>query len=65
SVGDLAGRLKVPDVPKHDSCSALIKILPNNSDIFVSHADWSNFRTMLKVIKRYSMPLKRTPMAGS
>ncbi|CAF3461697.1 unnamed protein product [Rotaria socialis] len=65
SVGDLAGRLKVPNVPKHDSCSALIKILPNNSDIFVSHADWSNFRTMLKVIKRYSMPLKRTPMAGS
>ncbi|CAF0742378.1 unnamed protein product [Adineta steineri] len=65
SIGDLAARLGVPNVERHDSCSALIKILPNNTDIFVSHADWSNYRTMLKVIKRYIMPLKRSTAAGS
>jgi hypothetical protein len=37
-----------------------IQILQNNEDIFVSHADWSNYKSMLKVIKRYTMPLRRT-----
>ncbi|NJN36815.1 MAG: hypothetical protein HC794_06860 [Nitrospiraceae bacterium] len=40
-------------------------MLPDKSDIFVSHADWSNYRTMLKVIKRYIMPLKRLNVASS
>jgi hypothetical protein len=35
-------------------------MLPDKSDIFVSHADWSHYKTMLKVIKRYTMPLKRS-----
>lgn len=39
-----------------------IQILPDKSDVYVSHADWSNYRTMLKVLKRYTMPLKRSPV---
>ncbi|CAF4013335.1 unnamed protein product [Rotaria sp. Silwood2] len=65
SVGDLADRFNVSNVERHDSCSALIKILPDYNDIFVSHADWSNYKTMLKVIKRYVMPLKRSSAAES
>lgn len=42
-----------------------LKLLPNNADIFVSHADWSNYKTMLKVIKRYIMPVKRSNANGS
>jgi len=65
STGDLAARFNVPNVERHDSCSALIKVLANYSDIYVSHADWSNYRTMLKVLKRYVMPLKRSLVPGS
>jgi len=61
SVGDLGKLLGMPNIEKHDSCSALIKLLPNNEDLYVSHADWSNYKTMLKILKRYIMPLKRTP----
>jgi hypothetical protein len=40
-------------------------MLPNHSDIYVSHADWSGYYTMLKVLKRYIMPLKRSPAVDS
>lgn len=65
SSGDLLNRLGFSDVERHDSCSALVKILPNNTEIFVSHADWSHYKTMLKVIKRYKMQLKRSAAQGS
>jgi len=60
STGDLQARLKpnMTNFERRDSCSAIVKILPNNADILVSHADWSHYKTMLKVIKRYNIPLK-------
>lgn len=35
------------------SCSALIKVLENNEDIYISHVTWSEFNTMLRFLKRY------------
>lgn len=35
------------------SCSALIKLLPGNKDLFVSHDTWSSYETMLRVQKKY------------
>jgi hypothetical protein len=34
--------------------------LPDNKDVFVSHATWVDYNSMLKVLKRYTMQLKRT-----
>jgi len=39
------------DVPLE--CSGLIKLLPDFSDLFVGHATWRPFSTMLKIIKHY------------
>ena len=41
------------------------QIVGDYEEIFVSHADWSNYKTMLKVIKRYTMPLNRSAVANS
>lgn len=38
-----------------DHCSALIKILPNHSDILVSHVTFANLKSMLRVLKRYEL----------
>lgn len=35
------------------SCSALIKLLPNNTDLYVAQDTWNNYGSMLRVIKRY------------
>ena len=45
--------------------SSFIQILPDNKDVFVSHATWEGYNSMLKVIKRYEMPLKRTSAPDS
>jgi hypothetical protein len=41
------------------------QILPNNKDVFVSHVTWDTYNSMLKVLKRYIMPLKQTSAANS
>jgi hypothetical protein len=42
-----------------------IQILPDFKDIFVSHVTWDDYSNLLKILKRYIMPLKRTPAANS
>ena len=42
-----------------------IQILPDFKDIFVSHVTWDDYSNLLKVLKRYTMPLKRTPATDS
>src|SRR5699024_5870559 len=37
-----------------DKCSALVKVLPDFRDVLVAHDMWGNYRTMLRVLKRYS-----------
>ncbi|XP_046840907.1 putative phospholipase B-like 2 [Xenia sp. Carnegie-2017] len=39
------------------SCSALIKLLPNNRDIFISQVTWSDYSSMLRVYKLYDLQL--------
>ncbi|XP_051888321.1 putative phospholipase B-like 2 [Pristis pectinata] len=43
------------------SCSALIKLLPGNKELLVSHDTWSNYQTMLRIIKKYKLSFKSFP----
>ncbi|XP_049619775.1 putative phospholipase B-like 2 [Syngnathus scovelli] len=43
------------------SCSALIKLLPNNKDLLVSHDTWSTYQSMLRIMKKYSFAFKVSP----
>ncbi|VDP66559.1 unnamed protein product [Echinostoma caproni] len=47
---------KVTRQDDHPSCSALIKLVPE--DIFISHVTWTNYKTMLRVLKVYRFPWK-------
>uniref|UniRef100_A0A3B3BB57 Phospholipase B-like n=1 Tax=Oryzias melastigma TaxID=30732 RepID=A0A3B3BB57_ORYME len=40
------------------SCSALIKLLPNNKELFVSQDTWNNYQAMLRIIKKYRFAFK-------
>ncbi|XP_015253869.1 PREDICTED: putative phospholipase B-like 2 [Cyprinodon variegatus] len=44
------------------SCSALIKLLPNNKDLLVSHDTWNTYQAMLRVMKKYIFPFKTSPL---
>ncbi|XP_019722492.1 putative phospholipase B-like 2 [Hippocampus comes] len=44
------------------SCSALIKLLPNNKDLLVSHDTWGTYQSMLRIIKKYSFAFKVSPL---
>ncbi|XP_067929268.1 putative phospholipase B-like 2 [Watersipora subatra] len=35
------------------SCSALIKLLPGNKELFVSQDTWNGYNSMLRIMKRY------------
>ena len=35
------------------SCSALIKILPGNQDLYVAHDTWNSYQSMLRILKKY------------
>ncbi|XP_061134970.1 putative phospholipase B-like 2 [Syngnathus typhle] len=43
------------------SCSALIKLLPNNKDLLVSHDTWNTYQSMLRIMKKYSFAFKVSP----
>ncbi|XP_072839771.2 putative phospholipase B-like 2 [Pogona vitticeps] len=40
------------------SCSALIKLLPGNQDLLVSHDTWNGYQSMLRILKRYTLPFR-------
>ena len=37
-------------------CSALIKLLPGNAELYVSHDTWDVFQSMLRIYKLYDLP---------
>ncbi|XP_041348219.1 putative phospholipase B-like 2 [Gigantopelta aegis] len=49
---------KTTRVTGSGSCSALIKVLPGNGDLYVSHVTWSSYNTMLRILKKYSFPYR-------
>ncbi|CAH1802558.1 unnamed protein product [Owenia fusiformis] len=38
------------------SCSALIKLLPKNKDIYFAHDTWNTYQSMLRILKKYDFP---------
>ncbi|XP_003790002.1 putative phospholipase B-like 2 [Otolemur garnettii] len=43
------------------SCSALIKLLPGQSDLLVAHNTWSSYQQMLRIIKKYWFQFREGP----
>ena len=37
------------------SCSALIKLLPGNADLYASHDTWNSYQSMLRILKKYDL----------
>jgi len=46
-------------------CSALIRLLPLNSDLLVSHDTWNSYQSMLRLVKKYSLPYKKSLRSSS
>ena len=42
---------------RHARCSALIKVLPDFSDVLVGHATWADYSELLRIWKTYNFPL--------
>jgi len=40
-------------------CSALIRLLPGNSDLLASHDTWNSYQSMLRLIKKYELPYRK------
>ncbi|NWI86069.1 PLBLB protein, partial [Pitta sordida] len=40
------------------SCSALVKLLPGNRDLLVAHDTWTSYQSMLRIIKKYTLPFR-------
>ena len=53
------GKKKVRHVFGSGSCSALIKLLPGNKDLYISHVTWAGYAEMLRVFKLYDVPFTR------
>lgn len=52
------------EVPGHvtgsGSCSALIKLLPGNEDLYAAHDTWNSYQSMNRFLKRYNFAYHRT-----
>ena len=50
------GKKQVRHVFGSGSCSALIKLLPGNKDLYISQVTWTSYAQMLRVFKLYDVP---------
>ena len=47
------------------SCSALIKLLPDNKDLFISQVTWNSYSSMLRIYKLYELQLVNSSNPGN
>jgi len=45
-----------PKVRGLGRCSALLRLLPNNSDLLAAHDTWNSYQSMLRILKSYDLP---------
>ncbi|XP_044776939.1 putative phospholipase B-like 2 isoform X2 [Neomonachus schauinslandi] len=67
-LGDLEPALnktKTKHVMGSGSCSALIKLLPGQTDLLIAHNTWSAYQNMLRVIKKYWFQFREDPQENS
>lgn len=38
-------------------CSAIVRLAPNNSDVYMGHNTWTGFYSMLRLLKEYDLPV--------
>ncbi|XP_040272557.1 putative phospholipase B-like 2 isoform X2 [Bufo bufo] len=65
---DLEAALNKSDATRElgsGSCSALIKLLPGNKDLLVSHVTWNTYQSMLRIVKKYTLPFRSNPSGDS
>ena len=58
------GRKSPSKILGSGSCSALIKLLPANKDLLISHDTWGSFNSMLRLFKFYNFPFRRQSSTG-
>ena len=56
AVGLVAGR--------GDHCSALIRVAPDRSDVWLTHTTWSGLENMLRIAKKLDLPFSQVDAAG-
>ncbi|XP_022373191.1 putative phospholipase B-like 2 isoform X2 [Enhydra lutris kenyoni] len=67
-LGDLEPALnktKTKHVMGSGSCSALIKLLPGQTDLLIAHNTWSSYQNMLRIIKKYWFQFREDPLENS
>uniref|UniRef100_K7FJ07 Phospholipase B-like n=1 Tax=Pelodiscus sinensis TaxID=13735 RepID=K7FJ07_PELSI len=47
------------------SCSALLKLLPGNQELLVSHDTWNTYQSMLRIIKKYTLPFRTSAQSDA
>ncbi|XP_049661502.1 putative phospholipase B-like 2 [Accipiter gentilis] len=47
------------------SCSALLKLLPDHRDLLVAHDTWTSYQSMLRIIKKYTLPFRASAGGNS
>ena len=59
------GKKDLRHVTGSGSCSALIKVLPGNRDLYISQVTWSDFVSMLRIFKLYDLPYSVSGTKGT
>ena len=58
------GKKDIRHVPGTGSCSALIKLLPGNKDLYISQVTWNSYQQLLRVFKLIDVPFSLSGNKG-